>query len=1182
VRIGRLDLIRYGRFTDVSLPFARRPSDLHVIYGPNEAGKSTSLAAIEDWLFGIGARSPYNFLHEHASLRVGGVLEHPGGSLEVVRRKGNKDTLLTPEGTPLPAGDRALTPFLNGVTRELFTRMMSLDHERLTAGGREILEARNEVGQMLFAAGTGVSGLREQLSSLERTADELWAPRRAAHRKYYEALEALETAEKVQREQTVTATDWNKLKRALDEAQAAYEELLKDIETRTAEQRKLGRIRRVYRRIMELADIERELEELGEPAALPQDAESKLTAALTDQANANTQTGIYVGQLEHERAERGKLQCDGALLAQSEAIEGMHQRRIEVQKERSDLPKRQAELAAKERTLQELAEGLGWGSMGADGIGERLPPRARVTTARALLNERGESLGARNSAQGTLDEAKGQLEELKSEQQAMATPLDVSRLAAALTAARNTADVAGRIEACEREFKACDAKIANRLGMLRPSIASEETLTAMAVPPRPVVETHRDELHQLDQRVRDCEDRRKAGERELAQTRQAYERRAHAQQDIAPEALRHAREDRETGWRLIRRRYIEGREIPEPELTAFVGRSPDLPGAYEGRVQAVDTLADRRFENAQAAGEMAVLERQTEDQEGEIAKLSGAERELTQQRTQLESAWRALWAGADFEPLAPEVMLDWLSTRTEILTLIETREAVRSELSQLREKEADAKAGILAELSALGEPVEGLLDRTLSVVIEQAAAAQQRHETLAKERRSREERIRKGEWEVARKGARLQAAENQWSDWQRRWGAALTELGLTGELPTEAVTEQIDTLERMRTLVSEMSQLRRDRIEKIELDVSTFASAAADLVRVLAPDLAGRDADQAVLELERRLEAAKSIRAQQRRIDLGIGSLETRLKASEEARNSAEQTIQTLQTLAGAADAEQLKEVIRRAKRRGLLETQRAGIEGQLSRDGDGLPLRELQQECSGADLDQIASRERALEEEIEALQEARARAFEQRQTAQQAFDAVGGESGAIEAAAKRHEALASMRDVAERYVRTQTAAVMLRWAIDRFRRERQAPLLKRAGRLFAQLTSGSFVDLRVEYDAEDRPQLAGVRPDASSVGSAGMSDGTRDQLYLALRLASVEEYLDSTDSLPFVADDLLVNFDDERATAALRVLAQLGRRTQVLFFTHHQHLVDIARATLGEEVNVITLMNEAMTPAAA
>ena len=166
------------------------------------------------------------------------------------------------------------------------------------------------------------------------------------------------------------------------------------------------------------------------------------------------------------------------------------------------------------------------------------------------------------------------------------------------------------------------------------------------------------------------------------------------------------------------------------------------------------------------------------------------------------------------------------------------------------------------------------------------------------------------------------------------------------------------------------------------------------------------------------------------------------------------------------------------------------------------------------------------------------------------------------------------MRDAAEQYIRVRTTATLLQWAIDRYRREKQAPLLKRAGQIFATLTLGAFTDLRVEYDDEDRAHLAGNRPDQSSVNIAGMSDGTADQLYLALRLASVDEYLNRAHPLPFVADDLLINFDDDRAAAGFKVLAQLGQKTQILFFTHHKHLVDIARATLGTSINVISLEN--------
>jgi uncharacterized protein YhaN len=89
---------------------------------------------------------------------------------------------------------------------------------------------------------------------------------------------------------------------------------------------------------------------------------------------------------------------------------------------------------------------------------------------------------------------------------------------------------------------------------------------------------------------------------------------------------------------------------------------------------------------------------------------------------------------------------------------------------------------------------------------------------------------------------------------------------------------------------------------------------------------------------------------------------------------------------------------------------------------------------------------------------------------------------------------------------------------------------------------------------------LVGIRAGGgAAVHVAGMSDGTADQLYLALRLASLEQYLEHNEPLPFVVDDILLRFDDERALATLRVLAGLAERTQVLFFTHHRHLVELA-----------------------
>ncbi len=114
-----------------------------------------------------------------------------------------------------------------------------------------------------------------------------------------------------------------------------------------------------------------------------------------------------------------------------------------------------------------------------------------------------------------------------------------------------------------------------------------------------------------------------------------------------------------------------------------------------------------------------------------------------------------------------------------------------------------------------------------------------------------------------------------------------------------------------------------------------------------------------------------------------------------------------------------------------------------------------------------------------------------------------------------------------------------------------------------SRLTLGHYAELLVDHDG-DKARLGGLTSDHSVVPVDGMSEGTVDQLFLALRLAAVEDAVEAGSKLPFLADDLFINYDDERAAAGLRVLAELAEKTQVLFFTHHQHLVGLARQALS------------------
>ena len=174
--------------------------------------------------------------------------------------------------------------------------------------------------------------------------------------------------------------------------------------------------------------------------------------------------------------------------------------------------------------------------------------------------------------------------------------------------------------------------------------------------------------------------------------------------------------------------------------------------------------------------------------------------------------------------------------------------------------------------------------------------------------------------------------------------------------------------------------------------------------------------------------------------------------------------------------------------------------------------------------------------------------------------------------AAEQH--LAEAATGAEAYLRLRVAALLLGGQIEAYRKANQGPVLRRAAEIFARLTLGSFKGLRDDLDAKGQPVLFGVRPDDKEVPVAGMSDGTGDQLFLALRLATLEQHLAKGEPMPFIVDDILVGFDDQRSQACLEVLGELAAKTQVLLFTHHSRIRELAegvRAPAGVFVHDLT-----------
>jgi len=409
MRLNRLDLTRYGKFTDRSIDFgAPEPGkpDLHIVYGPNEAGKSTALAAFLDLLFGIETRSRYNFLHPHNTMRVGGSLEIGSATHELARVKRNRDTLL--DGSGAPIAEALLASQLGGIDRDSYRAMFSLDDDTLEQGGESILASKGDLGQLLFSASAGLADLSRALSSLRAEADAIYrfhshSTELAAHKRRLAELK--DERDKIDTAASRYATLTEAHDRAREQYQAAIATRTEILSRKDAIQRHINALPRLAT-LLSLRDQMQPLADVPAPPAgwhtlLSTLRDELITLAerskALDQEQAELETGLQSIVVD-------EAAC--AVAQQLDRLNDLHARYVTAEK---DIPARKLEVRAAETRIAGILGRIGH-------VAEPDPRRLLLDAATTgllqdLIAQQSGIETAHEAAQRELDEAGERLQE---------------------------------------------------------------------------------------------------------------------------------------------------------------------------------------------------------------------------------------------------------------------------------------------------------------------------------------------------------------------------------------------------------------------------------------------------------------------------------------------------------------------------------------------------------------------------------------------------------------------------------------------------------------------------------------------------------------------------------------------------------------------------------------------------
>jgi uncharacterized protein YhaN len=1158
MKFEELHLSPFGYFENLKFDFSDKDRNFHVIYGSNEAGKSTTLRAISGLLYGIPQRSKDGFRFENKNLRIRArIARKAGQSLSLVRRKGTTNTLFDWEGRSLD--EISVSDCVSGLSGDLFSSMFGINHEGLASGSNDLLLAKGDMAEILFQAGTGLASVRSMLKSFEDEASGLYSSNaRNQSAKLNAAKLRFKVASDYVKQYEVLSKVWLKLQTDLATADKASAEEHEKLDKLVSSRGRLERQREGLPHLIKRNQLIAEIAEIGEIIDLPESATKERESAEQALATAEKLCNRLTNEIATLEEQIAAIDVSAELLSQAENIKALNGELGAILVADGDLAGLESSLAQCVREKKRLLAELGFN----DG---REPLRPSVVQRMAIrtLTEEYSILSSNKSSQASeISKTAAKLASTRKELEDLPIIDDASALNACLNAARRHIGLDDTISKLKVDLAIQERNLMNEIEHLPLWSGTAAQLERLAIPSAEVIESYARSFADLDNKIAgQFQYLAQIGER--LREAEAALLDPHRPTDLPTEQnLIQSRRRRDLGWTIVRQAWKEG--LPSDVVNKRFDTQVPLAEAFHKSMLDADHISDQLRIDADQVAADASLQKAKQGLSDERAAATGKLDEFEAQRSLILSDWIGVWQPLGIKPLSVSEMKQWTHQCDAIMVSQTSIEGSKASLKGQEEQQMHLIEQTRAGLAAAGSVIpDGI--KNVSILID--LSEQRLTELTALSDKQKElSRVVKECETKATDTERLQAETiAQLAEWQTSWRAEMMQIGLEPETTPSIAGSLLDTvLEYFQ--VDENEASFQKRIDGIHNRASRFAESATKLIGLIAPDLNGLEVRMAVPEIASRLETMG--KANERRTTW-LNNLEqsrTSLDQSLTEMEGAEQKLCELTLKAGSillADLPIAEERSRlaRNKRRELDVADQALIQNASTNSFEEwlTELAIIDPDCVDADIakmaDKIGDQTKIVKEKDELIGSLK---NEIRQ--------IDGSDRAAEQSETAQQALAEISAAFERYAHVQVARSVLRGFINKYKDENQGPVLAKAKEIFRDLTLGEWTTLQTNYDESDNPILEGVRSDTKAVGVDGMSDGTRDALFLALRLASLHHYFSTHEPIPFIVDDIFINLDDRRAVAAFKALLDLSDKTQVIFFTHHRHLCELAKSALPKE----------------
>lgn len=1167
MQLTELHLKAFGPFTDQVLHLGSSTQRLVLVYGLNEAGKSSALRAIAGLRFGMDARSKDRFVHDYAQMRIGGVfVDAQGQSYSLMRRKGTGVTLKFADFArggvelpqPVPAAINQL--LTGGLSADDYKTMFGLDHATLRAGGEALARGEGEIGAALFEASAGAGDVQKMLAELDASAKKFFMPAaNAKNARINQALADYKTHHEDYKKAHIKPARWEALDNAQKEARQALDAARQALQD---QQNQLS----LSRELIAVAPILAALDHASHTSAsltaqplLADNAAAERAAAQAGLAEAVADAAQHSDLAATQREVLAQLALDPAILAVGQSVSRLQAAAGAVSQLRADVALAQTDIRHTTQIFESLAA--------------RIDPTA---DAAALLKSAPSATAIAHieSCMDALAQTSRALAQHRQDAPAAAAAGDQA-LAPVPDAAAQTGLRIALAEVAQNNSQLlaltklpADIKLAQRLASqkLAETGLSDE---AAARRVRPLLGAEIDAaIQQTSALTSACAEKtRRIDEMHAAMGELQREIGDLLAQGpvLTHDEVRHARAERQTGWALVRATYIESGAV-KPDALAVFTQGQALPESYEKSVEHADTLMDSLASDTSRVSKLEAARRRESDLQRELQQRQSEITGMDAQQTALQQGWAQTLSAAAIPDMPPAALRDWQTRLAAVLTAFDVLLTRGDELAQARLDEIQLADKLRQALTQLGLHAENsLLETPLTTLKAMAEDSQQQIQQRLQERD-----MAAGQAQQVQKQAQLHATRERELTWdaekaQDDFSKCLARLMLRSDASAAVARARLaefeDLLSAGKALTDAQARFARH---------TAAHSVFEDMARSIEVALGENQVPDMLLAAEswaNRLEVAQAMQAQSLLAAQQLKTAETALASSQSRATQHQASLARLCAAAGVESAGDLPAAEEKSarKRQAVRDADAAAAQLSQASRRDTSTLQTLLAGRGHASLQAEESQQsEAVNQAADQLEKARA-LDEAARAELAALDAAGTAAASAEAMAS---AVATVKNTLPLYTRSRLAHALLQEAVRRFKERSQAPMLKAASSYFAQITGGEFEGL-VNDDSQDRPVIAARRPEGQ--GGAlltvdAMSEGTADQLYLALRLAALDLQRQRGVDLPVILDDVLMTSDDSRAICIFKALQQFSKAGQVIVFTHHRHLCDLARSCIAPE----------------